>query len=89
MCIRDRNYSVINPESTRDFIVPGDDRYERALQFLNNCKNNFSVSDAWDFLRTVRQEGEWATRVSFVYSAKEQAVYYVETVSYTHLPTEP
>lgn len=72
------NYSVITPESTRDFIVPGDDRYERASQFLNNCKNNFSVSDAWDFLRTVRQEGEWATRVSFVYSAKEQAVYYVE-----------
>ena len=24
------NYSVLNPESTRPYIVPGDDRYEQA-----------------------------------------------------------
>ena len=29
-------------------------------------------------LYDVRQEGAWATRVSFVYSTKEQTVYYVE-----------
>lgn len=72
------NYSLMQPESTRDFIVPGDDRYERALQQLDNSKNEFSCSDAFALLRAVRQEGAWATRVSFVYSAKEQTVYYAE-----------
>lgn len=28
------NYSLIDPESTKKYIVPGDDRYERALQLL-------------------------------------------------------
>lgn len=72
------NYSLLNPESTRDFIVPGDDRYERALQLLDSYKNGFSVSDAFTLLHTVRQEGAWATRVSFVYSVNERTVYYAE-----------
>ena len=29
------NYSVLTPESTMPFLVPGDDRYERAAQLLN------------------------------------------------------
>ena len=37
------NYSLLSPESTRDFVVPGDDRYERALRLLDSCKNEFSV----------------------------------------------
>ena len=41
-------------------------------------ENNFSISDAFTLLHAVRQEEPWATRVSFVYSAKEQAVYYAE-----------
>ena len=72
------NYSLIKPESTKKFIVPGDDRYERAHEFLNSHENDFSISDAFDLLHTVRQEGIWATRVSFVYSANEGAVYYVQ-----------
>lgn len=72
------NYSLLKPESTRNFIVEGDDRYERALQLLEGCGNDFSVSNAFTVLRAVRQEGIWATRVSFVYSANEQTVYYAE-----------
>lgn len=72
------NYSLIKPESTKKFIVPGDDRYERAHEFLNSHENDFSISDAFDLLHTVRQEGIWATKVSFVYSANEGAVYYVQ-----------
>ena len=79
------NYSLMKPESTRDFIVPGDDRYERALQFLDNCKNEFSVSDAFTLLHTVRQEGAWATRVSFVYSVNERTVYYTENNYFEHI----
>ena len=65
--------------------MPGDDRYERALQLLDCCGNDFSVSNAYTLLHAVRQEGAWATRVSFVYSAKEQAVYYVENNRFEHI----
>ena len=79
------NYSLMKPESTRDFIVPGDDRYERALQLLDSCKNEFSVSDAFTLLHAVRQEGAWATRVSFVYSVNERTVYYAENNHFEHI----
>lgn len=79
------NYSLIRPESTKDFIVQGDDRYERALQLLEQRKDKLSVSDAFTLLHAARQEGAWATRVSFVYSAKEQAVYYVENNCFEHI----
>ena len=71
------NYSLLKPEIDIR-IVEGDDRYERALQLLEGCGNDFSVSNAFTVLRAVRQEGIWATRVSFVYSANEQTVYYAE-----------
>ena len=79
------NYSLMNPESTKDFIVSGDDRYERALPLLDNYKSKFSLSNAFELLYTVRQEGEWATRVSFVYSANDQTVYYVENNNFEHI----
>lgn len=72
------NYSLIKPESTKNFIMPGDDRYERALQLLDRCKNEFLLSDAFTLLHAVRQESMWATRVSFVYSANERTVYFIE-----------
>ena len=33
------NYSVLKPESTRPYIVPGDDRYERAQAQLENRRS--------------------------------------------------
>ena len=71
------NYSVLKPESTRPYIVRGDDRYERAQAQLENQKETFSVSDAFHILKSVRQEGLWATRVTFVYSVMEKKIYYV------------
>lgn len=79
------NYSLMKPESTRDFIVSGDDRYERALQLLDNCKNEFSIPDAFTLLHAVRQVGIWATRVSFVYSVNERTVYYAENNRFEHI----
>lgn len=73
------NYSLLAPESTKPYIVPGDDRYERAVQMLEKYQQrDFSVADAFSVLYHVRQEGIWATRVTFVYSAAENAVYYLE-----------
>lgn len=71
------NYSLLEPEITRSFVVPGDDRYQRAKNLLDRFGQDFSVSDAFSILHAVRQEGDWATRVSFVYSMKKQTVYYV------------
>ena len=71
------NYSVLNPEITRPYIVPGDDRFERAEEQLEKQNDNFSVTDAFKILKSVRQEGIWATRVSFVYSVKTHKVFYV------------
>ena len=79
------NYSVLAPESTRPFIVPGDDRYERAAKLLNSYGEHFTVADAVSVLRAVRQEGIWATRVSFVYSAKEHVVYYVRNNDFSQI----
>lgn len=79
------NYSLLKPESTKSFLVPGDDRYERALRFLDSQKEELSLADAFALLHTVRQEGLWATRASFVYSANERAVYYVENNCFSHI----
>ena len=79
------NYSLMKSESTKKFIVQGEDRYERALQLLDRYENDFSISDAFTLLHAVRQVGAWATRVSFVYSAKEQTVYYVENNHFEHI----
>lgn len=72
------NYSLLDPESTKPFVVPGDNRYEKANHLLKKYGEHFSVKDAFSVLYAVRQEGIWATRVSFVYSVKEQKVYYVQ-----------
>lgn len=71
------NYSVLRPETTRPYIVSGDDRYERANQLIEKCNDKFSVTEAFHILNAVKQEGLWATRVSFVYPVKENKVYYV------------
>lgn len=79
------NSSVLAPESTSPFLVPGDDRYERASQLLSAYGKHFTVADAFSVLQAVRQEGIWATRVSFVYSAKEHAVYVVENNAFSQI----
>ena len=54
----------------------GKDRYDKAMDILRNSTDDFSVQDGLHLLREVKQEGNWATRVSFVYAANENAVYY-------------
>lgn len=72
------NYSLLDPESTKAFITPGDNRYERAKNMLNRYKGKTSIENMWEVLKAVHQEGLWATRVSFVYSEREHTVYYTE-----------
>ena len=72
------NASLLNPESTRSFLIPGDHRYDDAKNALNRFDQTFSASNALKVLCLVKQDEPWATRVSFVYSQKEKNVYYVE-----------
>ena len=76
------NYSVLKPESTKPFIVPGDTRYETAKSALDASNSDFTIKDAWTILKSVHQEGDWATRVSFVYSENDHTVYYAENNSF-------
>lgn len=79
------NYSILNPKVTRSYIVSGDDRYERAKEQLQQFDTKFSVDDAFDILKDVRQEGLWATRVSFVYSVNENKIYYVQNNDFMNI----
>lgn len=79
------NYSLLDPQSTLPYIVPGDSRCERAGALLNKYGDVFTVSDAFHVLKAVKQEGEWATRVSFVYSLGENAVYFTENNDFEHI----
>lgn len=76
------NYAVLTnfPVLTAlpDYESPfyGKDRYDKAKSVLASCGDDFSVSDALGLLKSVCQGGQWATRVSFVYSVNENTVYY-------------
>ena len=66
----------------------GKDRYDRGAELLNSS-GGFCAADGLALLREVRQEGEWATRVSFVYSKNESAVYYVQNNDFDNVIKHP
>ncbi len=61
-----------------DFSNPfyGKERYDHAMKTLSGADEKFSASDTLRLLYETRQEGQWGTRVSFVYSRNDNAVYY-------------
>lgn len=61
-----------------DYSCPwyGKDRYDKAVSVLSEAGADFSAEDALRLLHDVRQEGQWATRFSFVYSRNRNEVYY-------------
>lgn len=54
----------------------GKDRCDTALSILRESDDEFSVRDGLRLPDAVKQTGRWGTRVSFVYSGNENAVYY-------------
>lgn len=79
------NYSILSPKTTKPYIVSGDDRFERADKQLEEYEGDFSVTEAFRILKSVRQEGAWATRVSFVYSVTENKIYYALNSDFEHI----
>lgn len=63
----------------------GKDRYDIAMHFLRNSDDDFQVEDGLKILKATKQEGNWATRVSFVYSNNENAVYYCLEGDFEHV----
>ena len=61
-----------------DFSNPfyGKEHYDTAISVLESSDDDFSAADAMDLLCRVKAEGKWGTKLSFVYSRKENAVYY-------------
>ncbi len=82
------NFAVL--ELPKDFTPEnfgyyGKDRYDTALSILRESKEDFSVQDGLDLLDAVKQVGEWGTRVSFVYSRNENAVYYTTEHDFSNI----
>lgn len=63
----------------------GLDRYRAANRMLSEADDDFSAEDALRILKAVKQTGHWATRVSFVWSRNEHAVYYVLENDFEHV----
>ena len=70
------NFPVLTELSDTDNPFYGKDRYDRALAALSKAGPDLSPEDMLRILYDTRQEGPWATRVSFVYSRRENAVRY-------------
>lgn len=68
-----------------NFSYYGKDRYDTALSLLRSSGDNFSVRDGLAILDAVKQTGRWGTRVSFVYSRNENAVYYTTEHDFAHV----
>lgn len=87
------NYAVLTnfPTLTTldDYSNPfyGKDRYDKALSVLSRADASFSVEDALRLLYETRQEGPWGTKISFVYSRNENAVFYFLNGDFAHIRT--
>lgn len=63
----------------------GKERYDRACSILRSADDSFSALDGMELLKTVKQEGQWGTRLSFVYSRRENAVYFCTDGEFGHM----
>lgn len=76
-CFVATNFPLLKKLDNYDNPFYGKDRYDKAKSILEKS-DDFSVSDALHLLEEVKQTGQWGTRLSFVYSKNENAVYYCE-----------
>lgn len=81
------NFPTLSEHSDYSGPFFGKDRYEKALSVLSAADADFSAEDALRLLDITKQEGQWATRVSFVYSGNENAVYYFLNGDSAHIET--
>lgn len=78
------NFPVLAPVDRFDFHY-GRERYELAEKLIRKTGPDFSPAEAMKILESVKQEGQWATRLSFVYSRNENCVYYVRNNDFANV----
>jgi hypothetical protein len=69
------NFSIIEYNNGKKYSDNGFDRYNKAKNLMDNTKN-MNVKEAFNILGKVKQEGEWNTDFSMVYSQNNKKVYY-------------
>jgi hypothetical protein len=70
------NFPLLEEITDYSPLCYGKPKYDIAVNILANSDNNFSIKDAFNILEKTCQDGQYATRVSFVYSKNEHCVYY-------------
>lgn len=79
------NFPILATLSDYDNPFYGKDRYDKAKEILEKSPASFSAMDGMKLLENVKQEGPWGTKVSFVYSKNENAVYYCLDGDFEHI----
>ena len=78
------NYPMIEPPAELTNPFYGAERKACAEQLLSGIKEP-TKEDIFAALRAAAQEGQWATRLSFVYDGEENAVYWCEERDFDHI----
>lgn len=79
------NYPAIPVLSDYSNPFYGKERCDAAAKILSESGADFGVEDGLRLLETVKQEGQWGTRLSFLYSRRENAVYYCIDGDFEHV----
>lgn len=69
------NFPLIERPSELSGPFYGAERYETACRMLET-ENTFRIEDGLALLQAAAQTGQWATRISFLYSGNENCVFY-------------
>jgi hypothetical protein len=78
------NFSLIDYNAGKKYTDWGFDRYINVKKYLDK-KDKLSVKDAFSNLEKVKQDGEWKTEFSMVYSKNENKVYYCYNADYKNV----
>ena len=81
------NYPVLDPPADLSPAWYGASRRQTAEEILQNSGDGFSWQDGLKVLCATVQGEPWATRVSFVYSDRENTVYYCLDGDFTRVQT--
>lgn len=81
------NFPVLTELPDYDNPFYGKDRYDRAVSVLSKAPATFSAENALHLLNDAKQEGQWGTRVAFVWSRNQNTVYYFLNGDSSHMET--
>ncbi len=70
------NFPVLTKLENYDNVFYGKDRYDTVNDVLSKFSADFTAKDGLNLLNLVKQTGRWGTKISFVYSKNDNAVYY-------------